>query len=92
MDSGFSTAIKKLGTIGCSVKIMRAGVKLPHEITILERHEVGLDPLDEVSMLEVLDEQPEEVLEEVTVDVAGAEEVVTSVVQKIADLESQEEE
>ena len=95
MDSGFSTAIKKLGTIGCSVKIMRAGVKLPHEITILERHEVGLDPLDEVSMLEVLDEKPEEVLEEVPADVADAadaEEVVTSVVQKIADLESQEEE
>jgi len=43
-------------------------------------------------MLEVLDEKPEEVLEEVPADVADAEEVVTSVVQKIADLESQEEE
>ena len=92
MDSGFSTAIKKLGTIGCSVKIMRAGVKLPHEITILERHEVGLEPLGEVSMIEVLDEKSEAVLEDVTADVADAEEVVQSVVQKIADLESQEEE
>ena len=46
-------------------------------------------------MIEVLDEKAEEVPEEVNADVADvtdAEEVVKSVVQKIADLESQEEE
>jgi hypothetical protein len=43
-------------------------------------------------MIEVLDEKSEAVLEDVTADVADAEEVVQSVVQKIADLESQEEE
>ena len=32
MDVGFSTAVKKLGTIGCTVRIMRPGTKLPHEI------------------------------------------------------------
>ena len=35
MDVGFSTAVKKLGTIGCTVRIMRPGTKLPHEICLL---------------------------------------------------------
>ena len=39
MEVGFSTAVKKLGTIGCTVRIMRPGAKLPHEITIQERSE-----------------------------------------------------
>ena len=42
MDVGFSTAVKKLGTIGCTVRIMRPGTKLPHEIAIQERSESGL--------------------------------------------------
>jgi small subunit ribosomal protein S3 len=49
MDVGFSTAVKKLGTVGCTVRIMRPGTKLPHEITILERHESGLPQLVEAS-------------------------------------------
>ncbi len=49
MDVGFSTAVKKLGTVGCTVRIMRPGTKLPHEITIQERHESGLPQLVEVS-------------------------------------------
>ena len=51
MDTGFSTAVKKLGTIGCTVKIMRKGIKLPHEVTLLERHEVGLPALEQVAMI-----------------------------------------
>jgi len=47
MDVGFSTAVKKLGTVGCTVRIMRPGTKLPHEITIQERHESGLPQLVE---------------------------------------------
>ena len=50
MDTGFSTAVKKLGTIGCTVKIMRKGIKLPHEVTLLERHEAGLPALEQVAM------------------------------------------
>ena len=46
---GFSTAVKKLGTIGCTVRIMRPGTKLPHEITIQERAESGLPELVEAS-------------------------------------------
>ncbi len=49
MDVGFSTAVKKLGTIGCTVRIMRPGTKLPHEIAIQERGESGLPDLVEAS-------------------------------------------
>ena len=49
MDVGFSTAVKKLGTIGCTVRIMRPGTKLPHEITIQERSESGLPELVEAT-------------------------------------------
>ena len=49
MDVGFSTAVKKLGTIGCTVRIMRPGTKLPHEIDIQERSESGLPDLVEAS-------------------------------------------
>ena len=47
MDVGFSTAVKKLGTVGCTVRIMRPGSKLPHEISIKERSEAGLPELVE---------------------------------------------
>ena len=86
MDTGFSVCVKKLGTIGCTVRIMRKGVQLPHEIKIHERHEVGLDPIDEVSMIEA----PSEVEDTDSNDVA-AEEVVDSVLQKMADIEINEE-
>ena len=46
-----STAVKKLGTIGCTVKIMRKGIKLPHEVTLLERHEAGLPALEQIAMI-----------------------------------------
>ena len=49
MEVGFSTAVKKLGTIGCTVRIMRPGARLPHEITIQERSESGLPDLVEAS-------------------------------------------
>ena len=47
MEVGFSTAVKKLGTVGCTVRIMRPGSKLPHESTIHERSESGLPELVE---------------------------------------------
>ena len=55
MDVGFSTAVKKLGTVGCTVRIMRPGSKLPHEITIQERSESGLPELAEASGFVPLD-------------------------------------
>ena len=55
MDTGFSTAVKKLGTIGCTVKIMRKGIKLPHEVILLERHEAGLPALEQVAMIKEKD-------------------------------------
>ena len=45
MDGGYAVAVKKLGTIGCTVAIMRPGTRLPNEIIIKSREEVGLEPL-----------------------------------------------
>ena len=87
MDEGFSTAVKKLGTIGCTVRIMRPGVKLPHEITIQDRQESGLGPIEEVSMLDIPDEDPAPKGEEA--EVANTEEVVDSVVEKMAEMEAE---
>ena len=55
MDRGFSTAVKKLGTIGCSVAIMRPGTKLPHEITVYGKEQVAANEEGdiEVNLVEV---------------------------------------
>ena len=42
MDTGYAVCIKKLGTIGVSVSIMRKGTKLPHEISILSNEELKI--------------------------------------------------
>jgi small subunit ribosomal protein S3 len=93
MDTGFSTAVKKLGTIGCTVRIMRPDAKLPHEIIITERADSGLPPLAEVAVFEVSDEEADEelsaVLEEPKADAEG---VVDSVVDMIAGIEQKKEE
>lgn len=66
MDVGKAVCVKKLGTIGCTVAIMRPGSKLPHEIRIKDRHEVGLAPLADVAIIkEGSDELPEPIVEEV---------------------------
>ena len=66
MDVGKAVCVKKLGTIGCTVAIMRPGSKLPHEITIKSRHEVGLSPLVEAPIVkEVSEDLPEPIVEEV---------------------------
>ena len=39
---GYSVAVKKLGTIGCTVEIMRAGTRLPHEISIFSNEELRI--------------------------------------------------
>ena len=51
MDRGFSTAIKKLGTIGCSVAIMRPGTKLPHEITVYGKDQVSVNDEGEIEVI-----------------------------------------
>ena len=86
MDVGKAVCVKKLGTIGCTVAIMRPGSKLPHEIRIKDRHEVGLSPLAEVGIISadsmdlpepITEEVPEgEILEEVIEEETVAEEAV----------------
>ena len=93
MDPGFSTAVKKLGTIGCTVKIMRPDAKLPHEIIITERADSGLPPLAEVAIFEVADEEADEELS-TTIEApkADAEGVVDSVGDMMAGIEQTKEE
>ena len=69
MDVGKAVCVKKLGTIGCTVAIMHGNSKLPHEIRIKERHEVGLSPLSEVAIIkEGSEELPEPIAEEAPAD------------------------
>ena len=93
MDTGFSTAVKKLGTIGCTVKIMRPGVRLPHEIIITDRSDSGLPPLSDVAIFESTEEdvsdEPEKSEESPSPE---ADDVIDSVVEKMADIESEQEE
>lgn len=87
MDVGFAVAVKKLGTIGCTVAIMRPGSKLPHEVTVKARHEVGLSPLEEVALIDTSsaplpEAAPAEAVEEApTVDEA-VEEILEAVAEE----------
>ena len=43
LDVGYSVCIKKLGTIGVTVAIMRKGTKLPHEISIYSEEQLRMN-------------------------------------------------
>ena len=58
MDVGYSVCIKKLGTIGVTVAIMRKGTKLPHEITIYSEEQLRMNA--EESSEEPVDEEGSE--------------------------------
>ena len=78
MDIGKAVCVKKLGTIGCTVAIMHADSKLPHEIRVKERHEVGLSPLSEVAIIkEGSEEIPEPIAEE-----APSDEILEEVIEE----------
>jgi small subunit ribosomal protein S3 len=47
MDKGYSVAVKKLGTIGVTLQIMRPGTKLPHEITNFSDEELKVQAAQE---------------------------------------------
>ncbi len=97
MDVGFAVATKKLGTIGCTVAIMRPGSKLPHEIRIKDRHEVGLSPLSEVAIIaESSDPLPEDeestevVEEEAPIEATDTEEVAEAIEEEAVEEEAEE--
>ncbi len=60
MDVGYSVAVKKLGTVGCTVAIMRPGTKLPHEIAVHTREEVGLEPLSALAVFQIHESSSDE--------------------------------
>lgn len=84
MDVGYAVAVKKLGTIGCTVAIMRAGTKLPSEISIKTREESGLDPLPHDFEITVTESESEETEETPTED-----EIVESVVDAVVEFEAE---
>ncbi|MDP6640237.1 MAG: 30S ribosomal protein S3 [Candidatus Poseidoniaceae archaeon] len=61
MDKGYAVAVKKLGTIGCTVAIMRPNTRLPHEITIYPKGHVPDE--ENVEVVEVEEAAPEEAKE-----------------------------
>tara|TARA_Y100001970_G_scaffold77668_1_gene98707 strand:+ start:19334 stop:20104 length:771 start_codon:yes stop_codon:yes gene_type:complete len=88
MDVGYSVAVKKLGTVGCTVRIMRPGVKLPHEVIIKDRHESGLPPLEEVAY--VISEEDADVEEPLQEEEPDAEVVIDAALEKMAEIETDE--
>ena len=60
MDKGYAVAVRKLGTIGVTVEIMRANTRLPHEISIFSDEELKIR---EAENQEATEEAPEEVEE-----------------------------
>ena len=90
MDIGFATAVKKLGTIGCTVAIMKPGAKLPHEVEILTREEAGLEPYVEPTPLDepvkVKEPTDEEASDDSVVEEELTEEEAEAVLADIAKL------
>jgi small subunit ribosomal protein S3 len=46
VDEGFAVAIKKLGTLGCKVRIIQPGVVLPDSYRIKEANEITAEPAE----------------------------------------------
>ena len=100
MEIGFATAVKKLGTIGCTVAIMRAGAKLPHEIELRSRHEVGLEPIviPAITSKDIFEEELDEEqaaaelgrLEEVAVEGEFKDSTADADAGEVADSETEE--
>ncbi len=84
MDIGIATAVKKLGTIGCTVAIMKPGAKLPHEVEITSRIDAGLEPL--------IDALPESEVEESSLSEEEAAEEIAAIEQLQEDQEAATEE
>ena len=59
MDKGYAVAVKKLGTIGVTVQIMRKGITLPHEISVFSEEELRIRADAETAEVEVIEEASE---------------------------------
>ncbi len=59
MDKGYAQCQKKLGVIGVTVKIMRKGTKLPHEITIFSEEDLRMRAAESESAESVPEEGAE---------------------------------
>ena len=59
MDKGYAVAVKKLGTIGVTVQIVRKGITLPHEISVFSEEELRIRSEQETAEVEVVEEASE---------------------------------
>ena len=59
MDRGYAVAVKKLGTIGVTVQIMRKGTRLPHEISVFSEEELRIRSESETTEVEIVEEASE---------------------------------
>jgi len=78
VDDGFATAIKKLGTIGCRVRIIPPGVDIPGQFRTVPRtvEEVSPEPEKPAGVVEMLDEAEAESKVEAEVPLATGGEIV----------------
>ncbi|MBP2133165.1 small subunit ribosomal protein S3 [Methanomicrobium sp. W14] len=76
VEHGYAIAIKKLGTIGCQVKIVPPGAKLPDHFEVIEPEVKEFDP-EEVSLKETVEEVPDEdvIGQEIDAEMEAAEDV-----------------
>ncbi len=84
MDIGQATAVVKLGTIGCTVALMKPGTKLPHEVEITSRVDSGLGPYVPPSIIEAP-------VEEQSLTEEEAEDELSALEQLEAELRATEE-
>lgn len=70
VDDGFATAIKKLGTIGCRVRIIPPDVEIPGQFHTVPRtvEEVSTEPEKPAGVVEILDEAEVKAVAESTID------------------------
>ena len=59
MDKGYAVAVKKLGTIGVTVQIMRKGITLPHEISVFSEEELRIRAEADTAEVEIVEEASE---------------------------------
>ncbi|RLG26762.1 30S ribosomal protein S3 [Methanosarcinales archaeon] len=84
VDDGFATAIKKLGTIGCRVRIIPPGVEIPGQFHTTPRtvEEVSTEPEKPAGVVEILDEaKAETTIEEEIIAESPPETVVETPIE-----------
>jgi small subunit ribosomal protein S3 len=94
VDEGFAVAIKKLGTLGCKVRIIQPGVVLPDSYRIKELNEIVTEQPAKIPVEKPAEAPKKERAAKPKAPAAASEKAVEKVVEEIevAELEEAEEE